>query len=85
MYLFQFFHIMGLERVLKGSPWTFNNHLLILSHLQQEGDPLKVPLIYTHFWVQIHDMAIKVYLIFAVGVCWLVIKGWFEEGERLKE
>lgn len=61
MYLFQFFHIMGLERVLKGSPWTFNNHLLILSHLQQEGDPLKVPLIYTHFWVQIHDVPIGLF------------------------
>ncbi|MBA0626157.1 hypothetical protein Godav_003873 [Gossypium davidsonii] len=23
-------HIMDLERVIKGSPWTFNNHLLIL-------------------------------------------------------
>ncbi|MBA0609634.1 hypothetical protein Godav_021652 [Gossypium davidsonii] len=25
-----FFHIMDLERVIKGSPWTFNNHLSVL-------------------------------------------------------
>lgn len=57
-YLFQFFHIMDLERVLKGSLWTFNNHLLILSHLQQGEEPLKVSLIYSPFWVQIHDVPI---------------------------
>ncbi|TYG77276.1 hypothetical protein ES288_D03G181400v1 [Gossypium darwinii] len=33
-FLFQFFHYMDLERVLKGSPWTFNNHLLILYNLR---------------------------------------------------
>ncbi|MBA0560833.1 hypothetical protein Golob_023916, partial [Gossypium lobatum] len=55
-YLFQFFHVMDMERVLKGSPWTFNNHLLLLHKLQLMEDPLIVPLIYTPFWVQIHDI-----------------------------
>ncbi|KAK5818312.1 hypothetical protein PVK06_023247 [Gossypium arboreum] len=59
--LFQFFHIMDMERVLKGSPWTFNNHLLILYKLQWGGDLLKVPLILTHFWVQVHDVSIGYY------------------------
>ncbi|MBA0742166.1 hypothetical protein Gogos_015250 [Gossypium gossypioides] len=27
-FLFQFFHVMDMDRVLKESPWTFNNHLL---------------------------------------------------------
>ncbi|KAK5812389.1 hypothetical protein PVK06_027818 [Gossypium arboreum] len=33
-FLFQFFHAMNMDRVLKGSPWTFNNHLLVLHKLQ---------------------------------------------------
>ncbi|MFQ6620214.1 hypothetical protein Gotur_001061, partial [Gossypium turneri] len=57
-YLFQFFHIMDLERVLNGSPWTFNNHLLILHKLQRGEDPLKVLLIYSPLWTQIHDVPI---------------------------
>ncbi|MFQ6623906.1 hypothetical protein Gotur_004234 [Gossypium turneri] len=56
MFLFKFFHKMDLERVLKGSPWTFNNHLLMLHWLEKEEDPLKVPLIFVCFWVQIHEV-----------------------------
>ncbi|MFQ6620674.1 hypothetical protein Gotur_000880 [Gossypium turneri] len=55
-YLFKFFHSMDMERVLKGLPWTFNNHLLILSNLNRGEDPLKIPLIFVPFWVQIHDV-----------------------------
>ncbi|MBA0670917.1 hypothetical protein Goklo_029554 [Gossypium klotzschianum] len=33
-YLFKFFHVIDMERVVKGAPWTFNNHLLILHKLQ---------------------------------------------------
>ncbi|MBA0643755.1 hypothetical protein Goklo_028017 [Gossypium klotzschianum] len=56
MFLFKFFHKMDLERVLKGSPWTFNNHLLMLHWLEKKEDPLKVPLIFVCFWVQIHEV-----------------------------
>lgn len=38
-FLFQFFHWMDLERVIKGALWTFNSHLLVFQ------DPLKVPFI----------------------------------------
>ncbi|MBA0634913.1 hypothetical protein Godav_024964 [Gossypium davidsonii] len=61
MYLFQFFHNMDIESVLKGSPWTFNNHLLILCKLERGEDPLKVPLIFIPFWVQIHDVPIGLF------------------------
>lgn len=57
-FMFQFFYVMDMGRVLKGSPWTFNNHLLILHTLQRGEDPLKIPLIFTPFWVQIHDILI---------------------------
>ncbi|MBA0845287.1 hypothetical protein Goarm_022928, partial [Gossypium armourianum] len=60
-YLFKFFHVIDMERVIKGSPWTFNNHLLILHKLQRGEDPLKVPLISSPFWVQIHDVPIGFY------------------------
>ncbi|MBA0576089.1 hypothetical protein Golob_025028 [Gossypium lobatum] len=33
-YLFKFFHVVDMERVIKGALWTFNNHLLILHKLQ---------------------------------------------------
>ncbi|MBA0829727.1 hypothetical protein Goarm_014310 [Gossypium armourianum] len=28
-FLFRFFHLMDLKRVINGSPWTFNNHMLL--------------------------------------------------------
>ncbi|MBA0805025.1 hypothetical protein Gohar_004570, partial [Gossypium harknessii] len=40
-FLFRFYYKMDLERVLKGSPWAFNNHLLMLHHLRDGEDPLK--------------------------------------------
>ncbi|MFQ6664581.1 hypothetical protein Gotur_031645 [Gossypium turneri] len=55
-YLFQFFHAMDMNRVLKGSPWTFNNHLLVLYKLELGEDPLQIPLVLTHFWVQIYNI-----------------------------
>lgn len=47
---------MDMDRVVKGSPWTFNNHLLLLHSLQPGEDPLLVPLIFLQFWDQIHDI-----------------------------
>lgn len=38
-FLFQFFHSMTIEMVLKSSPWTCNNHLLLLHKLQRGEDP----------------------------------------------
>ncbi|MBA0793528.1 hypothetical protein Gohar_017928 [Gossypium harknessii] len=52
---------MDMERVLKGLPWTFNNHLLLLIKLGRGEVPLKVPLIFTPFWVQIHDVPIGLF------------------------
>ncbi|MBA0708018.1 hypothetical protein Golax_020012, partial [Gossypium laxum] len=47
---------MDLERVQKRSPWTSNNHLLMLHHLRKKEYLLKVPLIFANFWVQIHEV-----------------------------
>lgn len=59
-YLFQFFHIIDMVRVIKGSPW-FNNHLLVLYKLQMGEDPLKVSLIFTPFWIQIYDVPVGLF------------------------
>ncbi|MBA0838052.1 hypothetical protein Goarm_010149 [Gossypium armourianum] len=55
-YLFKIFHNMEIEHVENETPWTFNNHLLILHRLKENEDPLLVPLVFTNFWVQVHDL-----------------------------
>lgn len=52
---------MDMERVLKGLPGMFNNHLLILSKLKRGEDPLKIPLVYVPFWLQIHNVPISLF------------------------
>ncbi|MBA0678140.1 hypothetical protein Goari_019502, partial [Gossypium aridum] len=55
-YLFQFFHKVDIARVLAGTPWFFNNHLLILKRILY-GDNLTVmELNFTEFWVQVHEL-----------------------------
>ncbi|KAH1055189.1 hypothetical protein J1N35_033254 [Gossypium stocksii] len=53
---------MVFKRLLKGSPWTFSNHLLILNRLKKDEDPLNVPLIFAYFWVQIHEVPLGFYI-----------------------
>ncbi|KAL8472345.1 hypothetical protein ACS0TY_029530 [Phlomoides rotata] len=36
-FLFQFFHVLDVIRVMTGSPWFFNNHPLII-HLLRKGE-----------------------------------------------
>ena len=55
-FLFRFYTPVDFERVWNGTPWLFNNHLLILHPLQHGEVPLLVPLIYVSEWVQIHDL-----------------------------
>ncbi|MBA0710967.1 hypothetical protein Golax_010208 [Gossypium laxum] len=43
-YLFKFFYEVDVERVLSGTPWTFNTHLLLLHRLRKGEDPKLVPL-----------------------------------------
>ncbi|MBA0785806.1 hypothetical protein Gotri_006768 [Gossypium trilobum] len=55
-YLFQFFHEIDIEKVITGTPWFFNNHLLILQRVPAEGNPAVMDLNHTEFWVQVHDL-----------------------------
>ncbi|XP_016675311.2 uncharacterized protein At4g02000-like [Gossypium hirsutum] len=56
LYLFKFFHELDVYWVVNGSPWTFNSYLLIIHKLKNDEDPKLVPLIYSAFWVQVHDL-----------------------------
>ncbi|PPR91410.1 hypothetical protein GOBAR_AA29270 [Gossypium barbadense] len=52
---------VDIERVVKGAHWTFNNHLLLFHSLGDMEDPLLVPLVYSYFWVQVHDLPPEFY------------------------
>ncbi|KAH1080051.1 hypothetical protein J1N35_019812 [Gossypium stocksii] len=54
--LFQFFHKVDISRVLAGTQWFFNNHLLVLHRIQPGEIPSLVPLNLIEFWVQVHDL-----------------------------
>ncbi|MBA0675514.1 hypothetical protein Goari_017054 [Gossypium aridum] len=60
-FVFQFYCEIDFDRVVKGAPWTFNNHLLVFHHLKQGEDPLEVDLLYTEFWVQIHNLPLGMF------------------------
>lgn len=53
--LFQFFHEVDIQRVLSGTPWFFNNHLILFHRIKPGEDPSTVLLVQADFWVQIHE------------------------------
>ncbi|KAF4346741.1 hypothetical protein G4B88_011066 [Cannabis sativa] len=55
-YLFQFYHEIDLERVVEGSPWTFNRQQFVFQRLQRGEDPKKVVINSLDMWVQIHGL-----------------------------
>ncbi|MBA0709588.1 hypothetical protein Golax_024615, partial [Gossypium laxum] len=60
-FLFKFFYRMDLERVINGAHWTFNNHLMVFHRLEKGEDPVKVPLLFVNFWVQVHDLPMSLF------------------------
>ena len=55
-YIFKFFHVVLLKRVIVGGPWTYDNHLLILHWIQPGEGPNQIPLNSIDIWVQIFDL-----------------------------
>ncbi|KAH1097231.1 hypothetical protein J1N35_014152 [Gossypium stocksii] len=53
---FRIYNMIDLKRVIDGMPWFFNKHLIVFHKLENEEDPLKVPLFYALLWVQIHNL-----------------------------
>ena len=56
LFLFQFFHELDMDRVIKGGLWTFNQHLLITGRLKVGDNPTQILLFFTEFWIQVHDL-----------------------------
>ena len=56
LFLFQFFHELDTERVIKGGPWTFNQHMLIMSRLKLGDNPSQIPLHSAGFQIQVYDL-----------------------------
>lgn len=55
LFLFQFFHKLDMDEVLKGGPWTYDSHSLVLEKLRI-GVPLKdIQLNYMNLWVRIYN------------------------------
>ncbi|MBA0608547.1 hypothetical protein Godav_020752, partial [Gossypium davidsonii] len=40
-FLFKLFHDVDIDKVIKGAPWTFNNHLLVFLRLLEDEDPME--------------------------------------------
>ncbi|XP_058765191.1 uncharacterized protein At4g02000-like [Vicia villosa] len=55
-FLFQFSHHLDMEAALKGCPWTYDNHLLILEKVQIGVQLENISLSHVEFWVQVHNL-----------------------------
>lgn len=52
------FPTIRMEAAVKGGPWTFDNHLLVLGRMQV-GVPLQnIPLYHVEFWVQVFNLPV---------------------------
>ncbi|KAH1072497.1 hypothetical protein J1N35_024825 [Gossypium stocksii] len=58
-YLFQFFNEVDIQKVISGTPWFFNSHLLLLQRIQPGENPSVLVLNSTEFWVQVHELPVE--------------------------
>ncbi|XP_062094341.1 uncharacterized protein LOC133800401 [Humulus lupulus] len=57
-FLFQFFHEIDINRVMEGTPWTFNRTPVILERLKLGENPRVVPLNTMEIWVQVYNLKV---------------------------
>lgn len=58
LFLFRFYHAVDFQHVLKGGPWSFDKHMLILGVIKKGENPKNIPLYMVPFWVQIHNIPV---------------------------
>ncbi|KAM6592919.1 hypothetical protein CsatA_000622 [Cannabis sativa] len=58
LFLFQFYHEVDIERVIEGSPWTFDRAPLIMERVSHGVNPITIPLNKIELWVQLHNLSI---------------------------
>ncbi|GAU38028.1 hypothetical protein TSUD_395880 [Trifolium subterraneum] len=62
LYLFQFFHPLDVEEVMKGGPWLFDNYTLVIDRMKVGVALHDIPLYHVNFWVQIHNVPVGMML-----------------------
>lgn len=55
-YSFVFFHMLDLQKVIEGGPWSFEQSMLVCHRLSENEDPHSIPLQDVDIWVQLYDM-----------------------------
>lgn len=55
-FLFQFFHEFDIQRVIDGSPWTFNRSPLLIERLLEGENPRTKKIYALAIWVQVYDL-----------------------------
>lgn len=55
-YSFVFFHVLDLQKVLEGGPWTFEQSLLVYKKLEVNEDSHLIILNQVDMWVQLYDI-----------------------------
>ncbi|XP_074342770.1 uncharacterized protein LOC141680443 [Apium graveolens] len=55
-YSFMFYHILDLQKVIDGAPWTFEQNLLLFHKLKNTEDPNVVVLDIMDIWLQVYDI-----------------------------
>lgn len=58
LFIFQFFHELDLDRMIRNGPWTFEQNLLVFDRLETGMNPHQVPLFEVDFWVQVYDLLV---------------------------
>lgn len=55
-YSFVFFHILDLQKVIEGGPWSFEQSMLLCHRLVDNEDPHALPLQEVDIWVELYDI-----------------------------
>ncbi|XP_074364697.1 uncharacterized protein LOC141705706 [Apium graveolens] len=55
-YSFVFYHILDMQRVLEGGPWSFEQNMLVCNQLVEDEDPHNVKLQGADMWIQVYDI-----------------------------
>ncbi|XP_060963951.1 uncharacterized protein LOC133033270 [Cannabis sativa] len=56
LFLFQFYHEVDIQRVIDGSPWTYDRKPFIFTRLKEGDNPRLVKINHVDMWVQLHDL-----------------------------
>lgn len=56
LFVVQFANMRDRNKVLKGRPWTFDNHLVMLQEIEGEVQPSNIAMTHCPFWLRIYNL-----------------------------